>query len=280
MLPPEFGAALAVARERAGLGTRRALSEALAAAGVAVDPRTLAAWEAGAREPGPTFVIRVLEQVVRLPEGALLVRLSGRSRDPKAFDLRRLLRPERLNYVTTGIRQHVQVGPDGRVESIETFQRIRALFSGVDTCVFAYADEDGERIKVTALSECDTDEWWPRIQGVRQVRIGLHGDPLCSGDEREFAYRTEYRYVGPDHVPATPAELRHLGNGTPTLELFEMDVTFARPGCTVRRCMWLKRGAPPLVQRVWNLTGTESPVMTWPMPRELAYGATWAVPAV
>jgi hypothetical protein len=217
--------------------------------------------------------------VLGLQAHALLVRLSRRSRDPKGYELRTHLRPERLNYVITAISQHVHVGEDGRVRAIETTQRIQALFSGVTTCVFAYADDETEQVKVTALSGCEANHWWPPIQRLKQVRIDLLGEPLQAGEVREFRYRVEHRYVGSGGVPLRPSERSHRGNGTPTLNRFEVRVSFPRPGFSVQRCVWLNRDTEPLTQDAWTLASRNSPLIAWDRTPELAYGVTWELPS-
>jgi transcriptional regulator with XRE-family HTH domain len=263
-------------RLRAGL-TLKELSARMTDAGAPVDARTIGAWERGPQEPRPSTVIGVLEQVLDLPPDTLLVRLSGRTRDPEAFDLRRLLRPERLYYVTTAIRQHVQVDAAGRVASIETTQSIRALFSGVTMCVFAHAADGTERMQVRPVAGCDTRHWWPPTRGLQQVRIGLPGPALQAGEERTFTYRVDHTYQGPDRQP-TPEERRHQAHGTPTLRKLEMRVSFPGPRFTVRRCIWLSRGTAPLTGSGSTLLGRDGPLWTWANPTEETYGASWDLP--
>lgn len=274
--PPSFGAAVREARLRAGL-TKADLSRRLAAAGCPVDAKTVGAWERGPQEPRPSALITVLERTLDLEPGTLLVRLGDRTRDREAYDLRRNLRPERLLYVTTSIDQHVIVGADGRVASIVTTQRIRALVSGVTMCVFAHADHPQEQVHVRAVAGCVTDRWWPRTRGLSQVRIGLRGEPLHAGDQREFRYRVDHTWVG-GAVPAAPSERRHRANGTPTLDSLTMRATFATPGFVLRRCTWVNRHAEPLSGSGGRLLGRTSRPLVWNKPREDTYGISWELP--
>lgn len=275
--PPSFGATVREARLRAGL-TMKELSQRLDRAGAPVDPKTIGAWERGPQEPRPSALVTVLERTLGLHKDTLLVRLGDRTRDREAYDLRRHLRPERLYYVTTAISQHVAVGADGRVTSIETAQRIRALVSGVTMCVFAHADDPHEQVHVRAVQGCVTDYWWPRTRGLPQVRIGLTGEPLRAGGEREFRYRVDHTWTGDDR-PAAPAERRHRANGTPTLDRLTIQATFATPGFVLRRCTWLNRHAEPLSGSGHRLLGRTSRPLVWKEPREETYGISWELPA-
>lgn len=274
--PPSFGAAVGEARLRAGL-TKADLSRRLAAAGSPVDAKTISAWERGPQEPRPSALLTVLEQTLGLEPGTLLVRLGDRTRDREAYDLRRHLRPERLNYVTTAIAQDVTVDADGRVASIETAQRVRALVSGMTMCVFAHTDHPHEQVRVRAVDGCVTDSWWPRTRGLSQVRIGLRGQPLRAGEQREFRYRVDHTWTG-GAVPATPEERRHRANGTPTLDRLTIRATFATPGFVLRRCTWINRHAEPLSGSGGTLLGRTSRPLVWKYPREDTYGISWELP--
>lgn len=274
--PPSFGDTVRQARERAGL-TKIGLSRRLAAAGAPVDPKTIGAWERGPQEPRPSTLITVLERTLGLQQDTLRVRLGDRTRDREAYDLRRHLRPERLFYVTTAIDQHVFVGADGRVTSIETTQRVRALVSGMTMCVFTHADDPYEDVQVRAVAGCETNYWWPRTRGLLHVRIGLTGPPLHAGEERALRYRVDHTWTGP-RVPATPGERCHKANGTPTLERLTIRASFAEPGFRLRRCTWLTRHAEPLAGTGGRLDGTTSKPLTWKDPREETYGISWELP--
>lgn len=277
-LPPGFGDALRLARQQSGL-TKKALAERLGDAGASISPRTITAWEQTAQEPASGWPVGMLERVVGVPEYTLLIRLTGHIRDQDALDRRRTAPPGWLDTVTTSVSQRIHVGPDGRVAFIETTQRVRAMVPDATTYFFRYAQDDAERVRVTTLSGCEVGNWRHVSKHLADVPITLEGSPMAVGEERTFRYRVGHTHVIRPVGPATAEELRHRGNGTPTLQRLEMEVIFAAPRWHVRQCYWPNRYAEPVPMRRWErVAGQRAQRMEWPNPREHAYGVVWCPP--
>ncbi|GIF70012.1 hypothetical protein Ais01nite_80470 [Asanoa ishikariensis] len=136
----------------------------LARRGVSIALSSLSDWQTGRCRPGNDSTVAALEDVLRLPTGALSRLLRVRRRLPDIGPVAELLDavadsgPDDLELVS--VQQRVDVDDDGRFAGLRVRTAIRALRDGVDRYVARFYGDGG----------CDPHLL--RTRPVRNCRLG------------------------------------------------------------------------------------------------------------
>ncbi|MEU9102798.1 hypothetical protein AB0D54_00260 [Streptomyces xanthophaeus] len=210
-----FHLALRAALAARGLPLHR-VQHRLAARGIKVGVTSLSYWQQGARRPRHAEslrAVRALEEILELPDGALLRLLStpesgtGPARPPgrsyralvdAGAAVERLLEsmdlPPDGGLHSVGHHERVRIGPAGELRGRDSQQIVRAHRDGVDRYLAVHHGDPGcdpSRVEVTAYENCRTGRvrWHPEAGLV--VAELLFDARLRRGDTYVFGYRVE-----------------------------------------------------------------------------------------
>ncbi|WP_327307336.1 hypothetical protein OG730_31035 [Streptomyces sp. NBC_01298] len=211
-----FHLALRAALAALGLPLHR-VQHRLAARGVKLGVTSLSYWQQGARRPGrpeSLKAVRALEQILELPEGALLRLLAapdpaapGTARPP-ARSYRALFSvgatvegllagmelPADGGLHTVGHHERVWIGPAGELLGRESQHVVRAHRDGVDRYVAVHHGDPGcdpRRIRVRADENCRTGRVRRHPEAELVVAELLFDTRLRAGDTYVFGYGFE-----------------------------------------------------------------------------------------
>lgn len=211
-----FHLALRAALTARGLPLHR-VQHRLAARGIKLGVTSLSYWQQGARRPGrpeSLKAVRALEQILELPEGALLRLLAAP--DPAAPGI---ARPPARSYRalfsvgaaveellagmelpadgglhTVGHHERVRIGPAGELLGRESQHVVRAHRDGVDRYIAVHHGDPGcdpERIRVRADENCRTGRIRRHPEAELVVAELLFDARLRAGDTHVFGYGFE-----------------------------------------------------------------------------------------
>lgn len=212
-----FHLALRAALAARGLPLHR-VQHRLAARGIKLGVTSLSYWQQGARRPRHPESLRAvaaLEQILELPDGALLHLLTGPGRTagpgtgrPAARSYRALVSvgaaveqllaglelPADGGLHSVGHHERVRIGPAGELRSRESQQIVRAHRDGVDRYLAVHHGDpgcDADRVRVAAYENCRTG----RIRRHREAGVVvaelLFDARLRRGDTYVFGYGIE-----------------------------------------------------------------------------------------
>lgn len=212
-----FHLALRAALAARGLPLHR-VQHRLAARGIKLGVTSLSYWQQGARRPRHPESLRAvaaLEQILELPDGALLHLLTGPGRTagpgtgrPAARSYRALVGvgaaveqllaglelPADGGLHSVGHHERVRIGPAGELRSRESQQIVRAHRDGVDRYLAVHHGDpgcDADRVRVAAYENCRTG----RIRRHREAGVVvaelLFDARLRRGDTYVFGYGIE-----------------------------------------------------------------------------------------
>lgn len=212
-----FHLALRAALAARGLPLHR-VQHRLAARGIKLGVTSLSYWQQGARRPRHPESLRAvaaLEQILELPDGALLHLLTGPGRAagpgtgrPAARSYRALVSvgaaveqlldglelPADGGLHSVGHHERVRIGPAGELRSRESQQIVRAHRDGVDRYLAVHHGDpgcDADRVRVAAYENCRTG----RIRRHREAGVVvaelLFDARLRRGDTYVFGYGIE-----------------------------------------------------------------------------------------
>ncbi|MFD3695915.1 hypothetical protein ACFWUZ_07110 [Streptomyces sp. NPDC058646] len=210
-----FHLALRAALAARGLPLQR-IQQRLAARGIKVGVTSLSYWQQGARRPRHAEslrAVRALEQILDLPDGALLRLLS--TSDPGPGPARPAARPYRTlvsagaaveqlleamdlppdgGLHSVGHHERVRIGPAGELSGRDSQQIVRAHRDGVDRYLAVHHGDPGcdpSRVEVRAYENCRTGRvrWHPETGMV--VAELLFDARLRRGDTYVFGYAVE-----------------------------------------------------------------------------------------
>lgn len=211
-----FHLALRAALTARGLPLHR-VQHRLAARGIKLGVTSLSYWQQGARRPGrpeSLKAVRALEQILELPEGALLRLLAapdpaapGTTRPP-ARSYRALFSmgaaveallagmelPADGGLHTVGHHERVRIGPAGELLGRESQHVVRAHRDGVDRYIAVHHGDPGcdpERIRVRADENCRTGRIRRHPEAELVVAELLFDARLRAGDTYVFGYGFE-----------------------------------------------------------------------------------------
>ncbi|MGR4883793.1 hypothetical protein ACIPUC_30860 [Streptomyces sp. LARHCF249] len=210
-----FHLALRAALAARGLPLHR-VQHRLAARGIKVGVTSLSYWQQGARRPRHPESLRAvtaLEQILDLPDGALLRLLSSPEPDPgparpAARSYRALFSGgdtvERLldgmelpsdgGLHSLGHHERVRIGPAGEMRARESQQIVRAHRDGVDRYLAIHHGDPGcdvSRMRVTAYENCRTGRVRCHPEAGVVVAELLFDARLRRGDTYVFGYGIE-----------------------------------------------------------------------------------------
>lgn len=210
-----FHLALRAALAARGLPLHR-VQHRLAARGIKVGVTSLSYWQQGARRPRHPESLRAvtaLEQILELPDGALvrLLDLPG----PGPRPARPAARPYRALFSMGGTveqlldgmelpadgglhslthHERVRIGPGGEMRTRESQQIVRAHRDGVDRYLAVHHGDpgcDASRIEVTAYENCRTGRVRRHREAAVVVAELLFDARLRRGDTYVFGYGIE-----------------------------------------------------------------------------------------
>ncbi|MEU7605818.1 hypothetical protein AB0B78_26655 [Streptomyces sp. NPDC040724] len=210
-----FHLALRAALAARGLPLHR-IQHRLAARGIKVGVTSLSYWQQGARRPRHPESLRAvtaLEQILELPDGALVrllaapqaapgpARPAGRSYRAlfsMGGTVERLLDGMELppdgGLHTLGHHERVRIGPAGELRVRESQQIVRAHRDGVDRYLAVHHGDPGcdvSRIRVTAYENCRTGRVRCHPEAEVVVAELLFDARLRRGDTHVFGYGIE-----------------------------------------------------------------------------------------
>ncbi|MEV7526573.1 hypothetical protein [Streptomyces sp. NPDC091371] len=210
-----FHLALRAALAARGLPLHR-VQHRLAARGIKVGVTSLSYWQQGARRPRHPESLRAvtaLEQILELPDGALLRLLASPERDPgparpaarsyrALFSMgeavERLLDAMELpsdgGLHTLGHHERVRIGPAGEMRARDSQQIVRAHRDGVDRYLAVHHGDPGcdvSRMRVTAYENCRTGRVRCHPEAGVVVAELLFDARLRRGDTYVFGYGVE-----------------------------------------------------------------------------------------
>ncbi|MFJ3727423.1 hypothetical protein ACIPYQ_33335 [Streptomyces sp. NPDC090045] len=210
-----FHLALRAALAARGLPLHR-IQHRLAARGIKVGVTSLSYWQQGARRPRHPESLRAvtaLEQILELPDGALVrllaapqaapgpARPAGRSYRAlfsMGGTVERLLDGMELppdgGLHTLGHHERVRIGPAGELRIRESQQIVRAHRDGVDRYLAVHHGDPGcdvSRIRVTAYENCRTGRVRCHPEAEVVVAELLFDARLRRGDTHVFGYGIE-----------------------------------------------------------------------------------------
>ncbi|GLV82612.1 hypothetical protein Slala03_23010 [Streptomyces lavendulae subsp. lavendulae] len=211
-----FHLALRTALAVRGLPLHR-VQHRLAARGIKVGVTSLSYWQQGARRPRHPESLRAvsaLEQILELPDGALLRLLTGTGRAggpggrPAARSYRALVSvgaaveqlldamelPADGGLHSVGHHERVRIGPAGELCDRESQQIVRAHRDGVDRYLAVHHGDpgcDSARMRVTAYENCRTGRVRHHPEAGVVVAELLFDTRLRCGDTYVFGYGIE-----------------------------------------------------------------------------------------
>ncbi|OKK19084.1 hypothetical protein AMK16_13025 [Streptomyces sp. CB00455] len=210
-----FHLALRAALAARGLPLHR-VQRRLAARGIKVGVTSLSYWQQGARRPRHAESLRAvsaLEQILELPDGALLRLLGGPGSDagparPAARPYRALVSvggaveqlldgmelPPDGGLHSLGHHERVRIGAGGEMRSRESQQIVRAHRDGVDRYLAVHHGDPGcdtSRMEVTAYENCRTGRVRRHPEAGVVVAELLFDTRLRRGDTYVFGYGVE-----------------------------------------------------------------------------------------
>ncbi|MCX5379009.1 hypothetical protein [Streptomyces sp. NBC_00091] len=210
-----FHLALRAALAARGLPLHR-VQHRLAARGIKLGVTSLSYWQQGARRPRHPESLRAvsaLEEILELPDGALLRLLAdpahtGGPGRPAARSYRALVSvgaaveqllagmdlPADGGLHSVGHHERVRIGPDGELRGRESQQIVRAHRDGVDRYLAIHHGDpgcDATRVEVAAYENCRTG----RVRCHPEARVVvaelLFDARLRRGDTYVFGYGIE-----------------------------------------------------------------------------------------
>ncbi|MCJ0872780.1 hypothetical protein [Streptomyces sp. AP-93] len=211
-----FHLALRAALTSRGLPLHR-VQHRLAARGIKLGVTSLSYWQQGARRPGrpeSLKAVRALEQILELPEGALLRLLAApdpaapAAARPPSRSYRALFSvgavveellagmelPADGGLHTVGHHERVRIGPAGELLGRESQHVVRAHRDGVDRYIAVHHGDPGcdpERIRVRADENCRTGRIRRHPEAELVVAELLFDARLRAGDTYVFGYGFE-----------------------------------------------------------------------------------------
>ncbi|MGW5849382.1 hypothetical protein ACWFQ8_15755 [Streptomyces sp. NPDC055254] len=208
-----FHLALRAALAARGLPLHR-VQHRLAARGIKLGVTSLSYWQQGARRPRRAEslrAVRALEQILELPDGAL-VRLLGTPEPgpsrPAARSYRALVSvgaaveqlldgldlPTDGGLHSVGHHERVGIGPDGELRTRDSEQIVRAHRDGVDRYLAVHHGDPGcdpSRVRVRARENCRTGRVRHHPAAGVVVAELLFDARLRHGDTYVFGYGIE-----------------------------------------------------------------------------------------
>lgn len=210
-----FHLALRAALAARGLPLHR-VQHRLAARGIKVGVTSLSYWQRGARRPRHAESLRAvaaLEQILELPDGALVRLLASPAPDPgparpAARSYRALFSmggtveqlldamelPPDGGLHSLGHHERVRIGPAGEMRARESQQIVRAHRDGVDRYLAVHHGDPGcdvSRMRVTAYENCRTGRVRCHPEAGVVVAELLFDARLRRGDTYVFGYGIE-----------------------------------------------------------------------------------------
>ena len=290
--PPGFAGILAEAITRSRLTLTEICDRLAGEDGVALARTTLHNWCTGTRpqrRPRLHEQLCALERVLGLRRGTLLLQLDpGTPADdatpsapepsvaPRAQVRTLRQRVRRLGgvdgYLTTEVSERCTVSPDRNGHFRQVVQTVLATGEHTDCYwLFAAADHSGEEVNLSMLRSCRLG---------RKVRYGdvlalelLFDTKLRRGQEHTFGFRLT--------MPRGPQPVESVRRwtsppGQPTLDRFELAVTFSTPPLRVFESVWPTETSDPDDRRPVPLdAGTARMALDHPAPAVVGLRWEW-----